>query len=125
MNLELYKETIYDSHEIEARVTCEKTDASLWTCFEYESSNELNDLLKDSTWVYEGISEYFWENHWEFEEEIDEAIQLTEINSSLSFKQALFNVFGSFSISFEIEEKPISPMFSIDINNLMYDLLTQ
>ena len=123
MDWKVNKEISNESHEIEARVTCEKTDVSPWFSFEYGSNDELNDILSDPTWVYEGLSQWFWENHWEFEEAIDIAMQFVESESGLSLKQALFRELGLFTISYEIEGNDVIPFFDIDINETMYNLL--
>ena len=77
----------------------------------------------DSDWIYEGVSDSFWENHYEFEPGIAKAEAARMSDPSLTYHQALWAVFGSFSLTYEVNGEKIVLDFEGDIDELMYSLL--
>ena len=102
----------------------EKEDVSIAFGTSFESNEELIDSL-DTNWIYEGMSESFWENAFEFDSGIEKAIKINDDNPNLTYKQALYAVFGDFAISYTIDGKETDINFEIDINQAMYDLLME
>ena len=76
--------------EIQIMACCysEKEDVSIGFGTSFDSDSELLDEL-DTEWIDVGMSESFWENHFEFEPGIEKAKKLADCNSELSFAQAL------------------------------------
>ncbi len=54
---------------------------------------------------------------------LEKAKRLADCNSELSFGQALYGVFGDFSICYELDGVETDLNINIDVNQLMYDLL--
>lgn len=108
--------------EISACCYSEKADVSIGFGIFFDSDEESIDTL-DTEWIDVGMSEPFWENHFEFEPGIEKAKQLVENNSNLTFRQALYTVFGDFSISYEVDGEEVRPNFKFDVNQAMYDML--
>lgn len=81
------------------------------------------ELIKqlDNDWLWDCMAEAFWENSEEYEPGIRKAMQLLKNNPMLTYKQALYAVFGDFIISFETNGENID--FKLDSNNLMYGML--
>lgn len=79
--------------------------------------------LLDTDWIDFGIPESFWENYYEFEPGIEKARLLIKDNTSLTFEQALYDIFGDFNITYEINGNEIELDFSFDVNEVMYELL--
>lgn len=108
--------------EISACCYSEKEDVGIGFGVSFDSDEESIDSL-DTEWIDVGMSESFWENHFEFEPGIEKAKLLVEHNSQLTFRQALYSVFGDFTISFEIDGEEVKPAFELDVNQAMYDML--
>ena len=110
--------------EVEIMTYCysEKEDASIGFGTSFDSEEELINNL-DTDWIEEGLSDSFLENYIEFEPGIEKAKQLIKSNPNLTFRQALHNIFGNFSISYEMKGKEIALQIEIDINQTMYDML--
>lgn len=81
--------------EIIACCYSEKEDVGIGFGTSFDSDEESLDTL-DTEWIDVGMSESFWENHFEFEPGIKKAKQLIQSNSHLTFRQALYTVFGDF-----------------------------
>ena len=75
-------------------------------------------------WIYEGIADSYFENSWRYDEYILRTNEL--INSKgISREAALREVFGRFSVLFELEGNPVIINYDVDaVNELMYELLT-
>ena len=108
--------------EISACCYSEKEDVGIGFGVSFDSDEESIDNI-DTEWIDVGMSESFWENHFEFEPGIEKAKLLVEHNSQLTFRQALYSVFGDFAISFEIDGEEVKPAFELDVNQAMYDML--
>lgn len=110
--------------EIWAYCYSEKEEVSIAFGTSFDPNEETIDLL-DTAWIDEGISDSFWENHHEFEPGIEKAIDLLNKNNSLTIREALFMVFGEFSISYEVDGKETDLSFDVDINECIYSLLAE
>lgn len=114
-----------DDEEIEIMAYCssEKVPASLGfgVCC---SPEEYPDGLS-SDWIYEGIEESFWENYEEFEPGIDKARQIAVDNPSATIEEVLFEVFGRFDISYEVDGAERECHFDVDVNSEIYSLLKE
>ena len=108
--------------EISACCYSEKEDVSIGFGIVFDADKESVERL-DNDWLWVGISESFWENCEEFEHGIDNAKKLLEVNSDLTYRQALYRVFGDFNISYEVEGKEFDLSFKIDVNEIMYGML--
>lgn len=110
--------------DIEIWICCysEKTDVSI-SCGICTVSIGGKLSIQDTELIGEGLCDSFWENHWEFEAGIAAAKELQRKDSSRTFKQALFDVFGNFAFSYEIEGKEIKLETDLNANELMYTLL--
>ena len=110
--------------EIEIMACCysEKEDVSVGFGIGFDADTRSIEQL-DSEWIWIGMSESFWENYEEFESGIDKAKQLIEGDSNLTYRQALYSVFGNFNISYEVDGKESELDFEIDANEIMYDML--
>jgi hypothetical protein len=121
---ETRKEHKEDFGPFEILIHCrsEKEDAEIRWGFSYDLI-ELPDG-PESEDLFDGTEgEAFREQYSEFESGIERAIQLLQMNPSLTKRQALFEVFGHFSFLYEVDgiEKDLD--FGIDANNLMYSML--
>ena len=74
-------------------------------------------------WIGIGMSGSFWENAFEFDEGIEKADKLMEINPDMEYKTALYSVFGDFTIDFTLDGEEIEFNTTIDVNEEMYHLL--
>ena len=110
--------------EIEIWACCysEKTGTSI----SFGTSVEAIDSSFDATdieWIDVGMSESFWENRWEFEAGIEQATILQSEDKNLTFRQALFNVFGHFELAYQIDGEEVDLNIDFDADSLMYALL--
>jgi len=108
--------------EISAYCYSQKENVGIGFGVTFNSDEESIDTL-DTEWIDIGVSESFWENHFEFEPGIEKAKLLIRSNPALSFRQALYIVFGDFSLSYEIGGEEINLNLELDINQAMYDML--
>ena len=108
--------------EIWAHCYSEKENVSISFGISVDASVSI-DEFNDTEWIDEGMSDSFWENYYEFEPGIEKANALLDNNPSLTLKEALFNVFGHFSISYEMDGKEIKLNFDINADEGMYYLL--
>ena len=76
-------------------------------------------------WIREGMADSFWENYREFDAGIEKASILIEENQNLTYRQALYAVFGDFILSYEIDGKEVDYESEIDENQMMYDMLVK
>jgi len=81
-------------------------------------------------WIYEGLSESFWENAQDFEEGVSRAYAIVreEVanggkDDHETFMKALRQVFGEFKIEYEIEGVKQDFTWDVDVNSAMYDML--
>ena len=110
--------------ELWAYCYSEKEDVSIAFGTSFDPNEETVDSL-DTDWIDEGLSDSFWENHHEFELGIDKAKALLTQNNSLTIREALFVVFGEFSISYEVDGKETELSLDVDINDCIYSLLDE
>ncbi len=113
-----------DSREIEIWIclSSEKESVSLSWGVSYNPEEDPDGPGTD--WLFDGTDgESFWENYSDFEPGIEKAKQLIELNPSLSFRQALFEVFGHFSVSYEVDGVEKDLGYNIDADEVMYSLL--
>ncbi len=106
----------------------EKEDVSIGFGSSYNPYDNIDSTIKsivESEWVSEGIGESFWENYFQFKPGVEKAMLLIKSNPQLSPKQALFEVFGNFYLTFQIngveydcEYNPNEEMYSHLINML-------
>ena len=110
--------------EIEIHACCysDKADVAIGFGKSYESkSTKLSDAGYE--WIFEGIGDSFWENHEEFEVGIAQAKMLSAENRAMTFRQALYAVFGDFNLEFEVNGELVEPDSNVDVNEFMYELL--
>ena len=110
--------------EIEIWACCysEKSDTSISFGTSVETVDGSFDAT-DTEWIYVGMSESFWENHWEFEAGIEQATILQREDKALTSRQALFNVFGHFELAYQIDGEEVDLNIDFDADSLMYALL--
>lgn len=110
--------------EIEVHACCysEKADVAIGFGISYEcKSGNLSDAGYE--WIFEGISDSLWENHEEFEAGIAQAKTLSAENSSMTFQQALYAIFGDLGLEFEVNGELAELDSKVDVNEFMYELL--
>lgn len=115
-----------DSREVEIWIclSSEKESVSLSWGISYDP--EENPDGPGTDWLFDGTSgESFWENYSDFEPGIEKAKQLNELDPSLSFRQALFEVFGHFTVSYEVNGDETELDYDIDGDDVMYSLLVE
>lgn len=114
-----------DDKEIEIMAWCssEKEPVSLGFGISYNPKDHPDGLVLD--WIYEGIADSFWENYRDFEPGIDKARQLVSDNPSMTIEQALFEVFGCFEISYEVDGVEKEFHNDIDVDSDIYSLLIE
>lgn len=78
-----------------------------------------------SDWIWVGMSESFWENYHEFEPYIEMVKEQLKNNSTLSHRQALTDVFGRFTVSYEVNGNESKLNFDLDTNEAMFALLEE
>ena len=107
------------------KVCCysEKKEVSLEFGYEDDESEHSLEEIGDS-WFFEGIVETFWENSYEFEEEIKEVDKTIEEEPTITVDEAIYKVFGLFKYYFEINGKREESPYDIDINGIMVALLS-
>lgn len=113
----------YKEIEIMAWCSSEKEPVSLGfgACC---SAEEFPDGLSPD-WIYVGIEESFWENYEEFEPGIDKARQIAENNPSVTIEEALFEVFGCFDLTYEVDGAEKECLYAVDVNSEIYLLLKE
>ena len=107
---------------IMAWCTSEKADVFIGFGITIESSDGSIDF-SDTDWIWEGMGDSFWENHYEFECGLAEAEAIYDSTPDITFYEALFSVFGNFSIRYEVDGIDRDLPFNIDVNKSMYALL--
>ena len=110
--------------EVEIWLYCysEKADVSISFGMSVETVDG-NFNVTDTEWISVGMSESFWENHWEFEPGIEQAMLLQKEDTACTFRQALFTVFGHFVLSCDIDGEEADLGNDFDADSLMYSLL--
>jgi hypothetical protein len=81
--------------------------------------------LPDQEWIIDGIGDSFWENYEEFELGVKQAIALMSKDQTISRQNALFSIFGHFSICYEVDSKTADLHYNIDTDEIMYSMLEQ
>lgn len=110
--------------EIEIWACCysEKADVSISFGTSIDSSD--GDLSYfDTDWIFAGMSDSFWENHEEFEAGIAQAEVMKNNDDTLTFHQALFAIFGDFTLCYEVNGEEMDLAYDFDVNASMYALL--
>lgn len=102
----------------------EKEDAGIGFGVSFDSDEDSIETI-GCDWINIGMSESFWENVFEFDAGIEKASMLAEENPHLTYRQALYEVFGDFRLSFELDGKNIDFECDIDESQAMYDLLVE
>ena len=110
--------------EISAYCYSEKQDVGIGFGTFFNPEEETVQTL-GKEWIEIGVSESFWENVQEFEPGVKKAKEIIKENPNITYKQALYNIFGDFSISYEMEGEKVSLELEIDTNQAMYDLLLE
>ena len=110
--------------EIEIWACCysEKADVSISIGTSVESIDGCAETL-DVEWIYEGVSDSFWENHEEFEDGISKAEALHSSDNTLTLHQALYKIFGDFALCYEVDGKEVDLNIDFNANASMYALL--
>jgi hypothetical protein len=108
--------------EIIAYCYSEKADVSIGFGLIIKSADELKDLL-DTNWIDEGLVDSFWENHYAFEPGLAEAEAICNRNHDIAFRDALFSIFGYFSMRYEVNGEKTALSFEFNANDMMYALL--
>ena len=111
-------------HEIMAYCKRNKTSACIafgTTIFSETDHYE----LPEEEWIINGIGDSFWENSYEFETGVKQADELLKKDQSISRREALFEIFGNFTIYYEVDGIINDLPYSIDIDSIMYEMLKQ
>lgn len=109
-------------HEIIAWCNSEKAGVCL--CFGSTVDFDTDHFICPSAeWVIEGIGDSFWENCDEFKAGVEHAKHLEQQDSALSKREALFEVFGCFSIHYEVDGEKVDLNYDIDIDEMIYSML--
>ena len=85
--------------------------------------NEENAEDLGTDWIGETLSESFWENYMDFEPGIEKARKMVDKQPDMSYREALKQVFGSFEVSYRIDDIPIKLDWDIDYEDIIYDLI--
>lgn len=110
--------------EISASCYSEKEDASVGFGISFDPE-EKTLISLDLDWIDIGMSESFWENYQEFEPGVEKADNLRKTNPTLSWEEAMFQVFGHFSIVFTIGGRDLDLNLKLNIDESMYYLLKE
>lgn len=105
-------------------VRCYSDNEPLQVEFEIEpilSEWTINDI--DLSCIDEGCSDYYWENHAEFEPAISKIATILLNNKNICFKEAVSEVFGQFHLQYEINGRIEELALNVDIEKIMLDLL--
>lgn len=100
----------------------ELTDASVSFGISIEDTSKPIEAM-GIEWIWEGMSDSFWENCHEFEPYLEQIKARLRNNPSLSSSQALTDLFGTFLISYEVNGEQTELAFEIDVNDAMLSLL--
>lgn len=111
-------------HEISAYCYSKKENVGIGFGISFDSDEDSIETL-GVEWIDIGMSESFWENAFEFNAGIEKALILIEENPNSTYRQALYDVFGDFVLSCEMDGKTIDFIWKIDSNQTMYDLLVE
>lgn len=113
------------------------SEKQLWICcfsdkeevsISFGASIDSYDLANgnlDTDSIIESLSDSYWENCDEFENGKDKAKLLQKEDGILTYKDALYKVFGDFSMSFEVDGEEVNLSVDIDINDCIYALLAE
>lgn len=101
----------------------EKEDVSI-TFGTTIDSTELSIKNIDTDFIAEGISDAYWENCDDFKCGIEKAKSLQE-EKSITYREALYMVFGDFSLAYEVDNKEIDLLTDMDINDIIYSLFEE
>ena len=76
----------------------------------------------DPNCIDEGCSDYYWENHFEFEPYIARLELLLSEDKDMSFDDAMFEVFGHFHLEFMVSGINEDIKLDVNIEKIMRDL---
>ena len=115
-----------EDKEIEIWVCCrsEKVDADI-SCGITISERDYQTELPEPAWIYEGLSDAYWENYFEFEPYTEKAEILLKNGEFVDYKEALFSILGHFSLSFEVDGEKKDLAYNIDVDELMYSIILE
>lgn len=111
-------------HEISAYCYSEKENVGIGFGLSFDSIEDSIETI-GYDWINIGMSESFWENAFEFDAGIEKASMLADENPNLTYRQALYEVFGDFCLSYTMDGIDIDFKCEIDANEVMYDLLAE
>lgn len=111
-------------HEISAYCYSEKECVGIGFGVSFDSGEDSIETI-GCDWINIGMSESFWENAFEFDAGIEKASMLIDENPNLTYRQALYEVFGDFQMSYTMDGKDIDFKCEIDATESMYDLLVE
>lgn len=78
---------------------------------------------EDSDWFWVGMTESFWENAFEFEDGTQKIKELIE--TGVSIREAIYNVYGHFVLEYTINGFECALPYEEDADELMSDLIKQ
>ena len=112
-----------DEIEIMAYCISEKENVSLGFGCSFDPEKDRN-WKEETERIFDGMSESFMENFEEFYPGIQKALSLIEMDPSLTYRQALYKIFGHFRTVFEIDGKETdNNVYDIDFEDDLYNLL--
>ncbi len=79
--------------------------------------------LGNSDWIYDGWDEAYSENSWIFEPGVMLAKKQCEKDDNISFRAALFELYGHFTLTYDVIGIDYTIDYEIDADELMYYLL--
>ena len=114
-----------DKEYLDISITCysEKVDASIGFGFSIEATeNVLGEQFELDILL---MQEAFWENYYEYEPGVEMARSMMKDNPSLTYKQALREVFGHFKIAYQVDGQEMDGNleFDADIEECMYSMI--
>ena len=115
-----------DSREVEICIILSSEKESVSLCWGVSYDPEDDPDGPGDNWLFDGTpGESFWENYSDFEPGIAKAKHLIKLDPSLSFRQALFEVFGHFSVTYKVDGNEAELDYNIDGDDVMYSILVE
>ena len=112
----------FEEIEIMACISSEKGYGSLGFGVSGEAET-VEDLGTD--WLFEGIGDSWWENCSEFEDDVEAVRKACEENKDLSWADAITQVLGHFTISYEVNGVETDLHYDFDFEGIMTDYLRE
>ncbi len=110
--------------EILARCNSKKANINLYFYLTPEKE-DWNESDLDADWITDGISETFWENIRDFEDELNNIRLAMLEDKSLTLEKAIQQTFGDFYIEYEINGVKQEHAFEVVVNECMRQLIQQ